>query len=298
MPYLRSPLGDICFDQRGSRADTPVLLIHGVGCQLIHWPDSFLDGLVGAGLRVIYFDNRDSGLSFEFEAEPPNILTLIESRENPDILNPPYSLSDMAMDAIHLLNHIGQSGAHVVGLSMGGMIAQRLVADHPERAFSLTSIMSTTGNTEVGQPTPEAIAALASSFMDSLDREEAIARSRQVSDLIGGSKYVSSKEGFGQVAELAYDRAYRPQSTLRQFAAIVTDGDRREQIQSIDVSVLAIHGTNDPLVPHDGSEDIVANAKRGELKLIEGMGHDLPEPLVPEIVDTIVAHINQSDANR
>ena len=298
MPYLQSPNGKIYFEQRGSRADTPVLLIHGVGCQLIHWPDSFLDGLVKGNLRVIYFDNRDCGLSFDFDAEPPNILSLIEARENPDLLKPPYTLSDMAGDAVDLLNHVGQSGAHIVGLSMGGMIAQRFIAEHPERAFSLTSIMSTSGNPEVGEPTPEAIAALASNFVEELERDEAIERSRQVNDLIGGSTYVSSELGMGRFAEAAYDRAFRPQATLRQFSAIVTDGDRREQIQSLNVPVLAIHGTSDPLVAHSGSEDIVNNAGDGQLKLIEDMGHDIPEPLIPELVETIVEHVNRSEANR
>ena len=298
MPYLRTPNGDLCFDQRGSRADTPVLLIHGVGCQLINWPESFLNGLVEANLRVIYFDNRDCGLSFDFDAPPPDILSLIEAQNKPGSLTPPYTLSDMARDAVHLLNHIGQSGAHVIGLSMGGMIAQRLVAEHPERVFSLTSIMSTTGNPGVGQPTEEAIAALASNFLEDLDREAAIERNQQVSNLIGGSKYVSTEVGIGRFSAHSYDRAYRPQSTLRQFAAIVSDGDRRPLIREYSLPVLALHGTADPLVPHSGGEDLIENAANGRLELFEGMGHDIPEPLIPSMVDTIVEHIRTTDANR
>ena len=297
MPTLRTPLGDIYFEQRGSRADPPVLLIHGVGCQLIHWPDSFLDGIVESGLRVIYFDNRDCGLSFDFGGTPPTITDLIAAREDPTLLTPPYTLTDMANDAVHLLNHIGQSGAHVVGVSMGGMIAQRLLGNYPQRVFSLTSIMSTTGNPAVGAPKPEAIAALASNFVE-MEREVALENGRNVNNLLGGPHYMSTEVGMGRFVELAYDRALRPESMLRQFGAIVTDGDRRERIRDSQVPVLAIHGTDDPLVNHDGSVDLVETVKNGNIKLFDKMGHDLPEPLIPEMVEATVAHILAADANR
>lgn len=297
MPTLQTPLGDIYFEQRGSRADPPVLLIHGVGCQLIHWPDSFLDGVVESGLRVIYFDNRDCGLSFDHGGTPPTIADLIAARDDPTLLSPPYTLTDMAMDAVHLLNHIGQSGAHVVGVSMGGMIAQRLVANHPERVFSLTSIMSTTGNPAVGEPKPEAIAALASNFVE-MDRDAAIENGRTVNNLLGGPHYLSTDLGMGRFVELAYDRALRPEAMLRQFGAIVTDGDRREAIRGCQVPVLAIHGTDDPLVGHDGSVDLIETVNNGTLRLIDKMGHDLPEPVIPAMVEATVTHILAADANR
>lgn len=297
MPVLRTSEGDIYFEQRGSRADPPVLLIHGVGCQLIHWPESFLDALVRADLRVIYFDNRDCGLSFDYAAQPPAITDLIAAREDPTLLQAPYSLSDMAVDAVHLLNHIGQSGAHIVGVSMGGMIAQRLLASHPERVFTFTSIMSTTGNPDVGLPQPEAIAALASNFVE-MDRDAALANGRRVNNLLGGPHYESTKLGMGRVAEQAYDRALRPAGTLRQFAAIVTDGDRRESLRDVRAPVLAIHGNADPLVSMDGSEDLVATVPTGKLHVMDKMGHDVPEPLIPEMVDAIVKHIRDSVPKR
>ncbi|MYD44369.1 MAG: alpha/beta hydrolase [Gammaproteobacteria bacterium] len=297
MPVLRAPEGDIYFEQRGSRAAPPVLLIHGVGCQLIHWPESFLNRLVDADLRVIYFDNRDCGLSFEFAATSPSIIELIAARENPSELTPPYSLSDMATDAVHLLNHIGQSGAHVIGVSMGGMIAQRMLCEHPERVFSLTSIMSTTGNPEVGQPQPEAIAGLASNFVE-MDRDAALANSRTVHNLLGGTHFVSTEVGMGRIAELAYDRALRPTGTLRQFAAIVTDGDRREELSKTRTPVLAIHGNMDPLVDLDGSEDLVNTVPNGKLLVMDQMGHDVPEPLIPEMADAIIEHIRRCEAKR
>lgn len=297
MPTLRTHLGDFYFEQRGSRADPPVLLIHGVGCQLIHWPETFLDGIVESGLRVIYFDNRDCGLSFDHDGTPPSIAELIAAREDPTLISPPYALADMAMDAIHLLNHIGQSGAHIVGVSMGGMIAQRLVANHPERVFSLTSIMSTTGNPDVGEPKPEAIAALASNFLE-MDRDAAIVNGRNVNNLLGGPHFKSTEVGMGRFVELAYDRALRPEAMLRQFGAIVTDGDRREAIRGCQVPVLAIHGTDDPLVAHDGSVDLIETVNDGTLRLIDKMGHDLPEPIIPEMVEATVAHILAADAKR
>ena len=274
-----------------------MLLIHGVGCQLIHWPESFLEGLVEAGFRVIYFDNRDCGLSLDFDVEPPELATLIAAQEDPSLLTPPYTLSDMAMDAVHLLNHIGQSGAHVVGLSMGGMIAQRLLCNHPARVFSLTSIMSTTSNPSVGQSQPEAIEALASNFLE-MNRETALENGRRVGNLLGGSHFVSSEVGMAREVERAYDRALRPSSMLRQFAAIVTDGDRRDGLRDARVPVLAIHGKADPLVAYDGSADIVDSVPNGRLLLIDKMGHDLPEPLIPEIVDAIVALLRETNHNR
>ncbi len=297
MPTLQTPNGDIYFEQRGSRADPPVMLIHGVGCQLIHWPSSLLDGIVGAGYRAIYFDNRDCGLSLNFDAPAVAIADLIAAREDPAQLKPPYTLADMAEDVVHLLNHIGQSGAHVVGVSMGGMIAQHLISAHTDRVFSLTSIMSTTGNPAVGQPQSDTIAALASNFVE-MDREAAIENGRRVNDLLGGSTFISREVGMGRFVELAYDRALRPAATLRQFAAIVADGDRRNAIQGSDIPVLAIHGTADPLIAHDGSADIVDSVAKGHLLLLEDMGHDLPEPLIPEMLEATIAHIDASNPKR
>lgn len=297
MPKLQTPNGELYFEQRGSRADLPVLLIMGVGCQLIHWPESFLDKLVASDLRVIYHDNRDCGLSFDVDAPPPDIQTLIAARDNPSALSPPYSLSDMAMDAVYLLNHIGQSGAHIVGLSMGGMIAQRLVAEHPSRVFSMTSVMSTTGNPTVGEPTPEAVAALASNFIEA-DRQTAIQRTREVGDFLSGPTYPSTKFGMARIAEEAYDRAFRPASTLRQFAAIITDGDRRDSLRETQIPILAIHGDSDPLVAHSGSVDLIETVPNGRLELIDNMGHDIPEPLVPDIASMIIEHIQTAEALR
>ena len=297
MPLFSSPSGDLYFEQHGSRAATPVLLIHGVGCQLILWADSFIKALVDADLRVICFDNRDCGLSMDFDSEPPSIETLVQAQQDPSLLSPPYTLSDMAMDAVHLLNHVGQSGAHVIGLSMGGMIAQRFVIEHPQRAFSMTSIMSTTGNPKTGEPTPEAVAAMASNFLEA-DRETAIQRTKDVGDILGGPTYPSSELGMASLAEEAYDRAFRPQATLRQFAAILSDGDRRGLLKDCDLPILAVHGEADPLVNHSGSVDLIETVPNGELMLVPDMGHDLPEPLIPAIAERIIEHIQSAQVNR
>ena len=297
MPSFHSPNGTLHFEQRGSRAATPVLMIHGLGCQLIHWPDSLLDGLVSAGLRVIFWDNRDVGLSFEVDADPPTIADLLAAQSDPSVLSPSYSLSEMAEDAIHLLNHLGQSGAHIVGVSMGGMIAQRLAMHHSHRVFSMTTLMSSTGNPNVGNPNPEAVAALAGSFVAN-DREAIIQATVAAGNLFGGERYPSERFGIARFAELGYDRSNRPNGTLRQLSAIMTDGDRTAQLRKVDIPTLVIHGTVDPLVHHSGSEALAEALPQSELVLIDDLGHDLSEPVVPSLVESIVQHIGGIAAPR
>lgn len=297
MPVFKAPGGTICFDQRGSRASPPILLIHGLGCQLIHWPDSLLDGLVDAGYRTVVFDNRDTGLSFESETEPPTIPSLVQALDAPDSLTPSYSLSDMAKDAIALLNHIGQSGAHIVGVSMGGMIAQYLAINHPERVFSLSLLMSSTGSLETPKPAPEVIAALATSIV-SPTREAKIEATRTSDRMFGGPYYDSCEVGIGRFAEQAYDRSHRPNGVLRQLAAIVSDGDRRERLRGVQIPSLAIHGDADPLVDPFGSKDLAGSLPNCRLKIIEKLGHDLPEPVIPVMLEEILDHIGSVEAAR
>ena len=297
MPSFESPNGPIYFEQRGSRADPPLLLIHGLGCQLIHWPDSLLDGFVDSGFRVIVFDNRDIGLSFKVDAKPPSVADLLVAQTDPAVLVPAYSLTDMAEDVIHLLNHIGQSGAHLIGVSMGGMIAQRLVLNHPHRVFSVTSAMSTTGEQTVGQAEPEAIGALVGSFV--LEERDAIIQATiNAGNLFAGDHYPSEEHGIARFAEKAYERSHRPDGTLRQICAILTDGDRSSELGNVDVPMLVIHGTNDPLVHYSGSEAIASLVPGSKLCLIEKLGHDISEPIVPQLVELIVEHMSSASAPR
>ena len=297
MPSFSTRSGTIYFEQRGSRASTPIVLIQGLGCQVIHWPDSFLEGLVKEGYRAVYMDNRDTGLSFEHEGDAPAIPDLLQALRDPSVLVPPYTLRDMSEDIVALLDHIGQSGAHIVGISMGGMIGQHLAICHSKRVFSLTALMSHTGNPETPEPQPEVVGALAAGVI-APSREEHIVAAQASNRLFGGPHYDSCEVGTGRFVEMAFDRSHRPDGVLRQLGAILSDGDRREKLRQVHVPTLAIHGTADPLVDQFGSKDLANNMPNCSLQIIEKLGHDLPEPVIPEIVGSIVDHIRSVEAHR
>lgn len=290
MPTFQTPQGSIYFEQRGSRADPPILMIHGLGCQIVHWPDSLIDGLQSEGFRVVMMDNRDAGLSFGNEQAPPEIAQLIQAMDDPTIVDPPYRLADMAEDVVHLLNHLGQSGAHLVGVSMGGMIAQHVALNHPERVFSLSLLMSSTGNPDTPSPAPEVVGALGSTVV-SPTRAESIEAARAANQIFGGPYFDSCEVGIGRFVEIAYDRASRPDGVRRQLGAILGDGDRRAQLVTLQVPTLMIHGDQDPLVDKFGSMDLAETIPNSRLLIIEKLGHDLPEPIIPKIQQEIVAHI-------
>lgn len=297
MPFFDGTNGEIYFEQYGPRVHPPLVLIHGVGCQIVQWPPSLVQGLVETGYRVILLDNRDAGFSFLHDAPAPSIESLLNALDSPEGIKTPYSLSDMAEDVNDLLNHIGQSGAHVVGQSMGGMIAQRLAIHHPERVFSLTVIMSNAGNPHMPKPTPEAVQALAFSVAQTT-RETHIEAAVQACKILAGPHYDSREYGMGRFVETAYNRSNRPEGTARQFAAILTEPDRRPELKKLRMPVLAIHGEIDPLVRKEGSEDIVASVPNGKLELLPNVGHDLPEPVIPQVVELIARHCKATEAQR
>lgn len=297
MPTFQSKNGPIYFEQRGSRAAVPIVLIHGLGCQTVHWPESFLSNLERAGYRIVTLDNRDTGFSFGVEQEPPDLLTLLAALDDPTALTPTYQLIDMADDIVQLLDHIGQSGAHIVGMSMGGMIAQRLAVQYPARVFSLSLLMSSTGNPQVPKPEPEVIGALASTIM-TRDREENIECSKKANQIFGGIHYDSCEHGIGRFVEVAHDRAHRPEGVSRQLSAILSDGDRRPLLADVKIPSLILHGEEDPLVHQNGSRDLAKVLPNAKLVLLKDMGHDLPEPLIPEIVNEILAHIGNVEVSR
>lgn len=297
MARFAAKSGEIYFEHSGSRADPRVLLIQGLGCQVVHWPGSLIEGLVDAGLCAVTFDNRDSGLSHGSEAPPPSLMSLLAARDDPGDLVPTYSLSDMARDAVDLLDHIGQGGAHVIGVSMGGMIGQRMAIEHPERVYSLTSIMSSTGNPGLPPPSEEAVGALlASSGVE--DAEAAIPLSIQAWQVFAGPHFNSETVGGARFAARAIERAYRPAGTLRQLAAILADGDRRADLEELDVPTLVIHGGADPLVPPEAGRDTAAAIPEATYVEIEKLGHDLPEPVIGEVVSAITAHIHDVEVTR
>jgi pimeloyl-ACP methyl ester carboxylesterase len=274
---------DIAYVCEGDPADPPLLLVMGLGGQLIAWPQGFVDGLRGRGFFVIRYDNRDCGLSTKFEGTPE-----ITSFLAGDASSAPYRIEDMADDAVGLLAQLGIPQAHVVGVSMGGMITQALAIHHQGLFLTASSIMSTTGDPSVGAPTPDAIAALLRPIATS--REEAVEASLEGSRVVGSPKYPTDEATLRRRAEDAYDRSYCPDGTARQLAAILASPDRTEGLHGVRLPFLVVHGEADPLVTVSGGEATAAAVPGSKLIKIPGMGHDLPEPLWGEITDAIVAN--------
>ena len=297
MARFRAKDGEIYFEHYGSRADPRVLFIQGLGCQLIHWPETLIQGVVDAGLCAVTFDNRDTGFSHGSDVPPPSLMSLMAARDDPKGFAPPYSLSDMARDAVDLLDHIGQGGAHVIGISMGGMIGQRMAIEHPQRVYSLTSIMSATGNPQVTQPDEEAVGTLLAASAAE-DAEAVVTLGIRAWQVFGGPHFDSEKVGGARFARLAAERAYRPEGTLRQLTAILADGDRRAELERLTVPTLVIHGDADPLVPVEAGRETAEVIPGAAYLELEKLGHDLPEPLLGEIVSAITTHIQHVKITR
>lgn len=289
--------GVITFEHRGARANPRALLIHGLGCQLVQWPESLLDSIVANDLCAVAFDNRDAGLSHGADARPPSVEALLAEREAPGSLRAAYTLSDMAQDAVDLLDHLGQAGAHLIGLSMGGMIAQRMAIEHPQRVYSLTSIMSSSGHPALPPGDTEVERKLLATLAEE-SPEVAIAHAVDAWRAFGGVHFDSEAVGIARFARRAVERAYRPEGAARQLAAILTDGDRSEALAAVDVPTLVIHGQADPLVPIEAGRATAAAIPDAEFLALEQMGHDLPEPLIGAIVESIAAHIRAVEVSR
>ena len=285
---------DIAYETHGNPDDEPLLLVMGLGAQLITWPIELVDALVDRGFYVVRYDNRDVGLSTKIDgAGGSDVVAQFMAGMQGQPVESAYLLSDMAADGIGVLDHLCIESAHIVGASMGGMIVQTMAIEHPSRVRTVTSIMSTTGDREVGQPTPEAIQALLSPVATS--RDEAIARSVET------SRVICSPIHFDEVharkrAEEAYDRCFHPAGVARQLLAILASGSRAEGLAALDVPALVIHGTLDPLVTLSGGERTAELIPGSELLVLEEMGHDLPLPLLPQIVDAITALVARSNA--
>lgn len=274
------------YETIGNPADPPVLLVMGLGAQLIVWPRALCEQLAARGYYVIRFDNRDVGLSTKIEDGPTPDLGAAMSG---DVSSASYLLVDMADDTAGLLDALGIEAAHVVGASMGGMISQTLAIHHPGRVRSLTSIMSTTGAPDVGAPSPDAIGVLLRP--PPTTRDEAVAASMATSRAIGSPDFEVPEAVLRERAEAAYDRSFYPIGVARQLVAIIASGDRTDALQELDLPVTVIHGTADPLVGPSGGEATAKAITGAELVMIEGMGHDLPEQVWPTILDAIEATI-------
>jgi pimeloyl-ACP methyl ester carboxylesterase len=275
---------ELAYERFGDPAAPPVLLVMGLGTQMLGWPEDFCAALEDRGLQVIRFDNRDIGLSTHLDSAPePDVMAALQG----DMSSASYRLSDMAADTAALLDALAMESAHVIGASMGGMIAQALAIEHPKHVRSLTSIMSSTGDQSVGQATPEALTALLSP--PAANREEAMERSVAIFRVIGSPGFPLDEEELRERAGLSYDRAYDPAGVTRQLVGVLASPDRTEGLRSLDFPTLVIHGAQDPLVHVSGAHATAAAVPGAELVVFEGMGHDLPRALWPEIV----AHVDR-----
>jgi len=277
---------EIEYEVCGPAGGRPLLLVMGLGAQMIIWDDEFCAALGARGHRVIRFDNRDVGLSSKIDGG--GALDLLAAMRAAALGRPvaaPYTLSDMAADAAGLLDALDIDSAHVVGASLGGMIAQTLAIDHPGRVRSLTSIMSTTGNPELPRARPEATAALLEP--PPRDRAGAMARAARVFRTIGSPGFPFDEARVRDRAGRSFDRCFHPSGVARQMLAIVASGSRVEKLRAVGAPTLVIHGTEDPLIPVAAGVETATLVPGAELLLIDGMGHDLPRDAWPRIIDAI-----------
>lgn len=280
---------DIEYESHGETGAETVLLIMGYGMQLIHWTDEFVDQLVERGFRVVRFDNRDTGLSTRFDgAAVPNAMLQMMLGQMNVRLRTPYTLDDMARDAVGLLDALGIEQAHVVGASMGGMIAQLIAGHYPHRTRSLSSIMSTTGHPTLPRGKPAAMRALTAAAPDPhTDMEAFLAHRVRILRAIGSPGYPTPETVLVERSIHAFERAYYPQGLQRHMAAILAAPHRRELLRRIKVPASVIHGEADPLIRLQCGRDTARYLRHAELITIPGMGHDFPSQLIPHIVDGI-----------
>jgi pimeloyl-ACP methyl ester carboxylesterase len=276
----------LCYETFGDPADPAMLLIMGLGTQMIAWRDDFCRQLVDQGFFVIRFDNRDSGRSSSMKGRPATLRQLVTKR----VKAPPYTLGEMADDAIGLLDHLGIEKAHVVGASMGGMIAQHIAMRYPARVLSLTSIMATTGGRFVGQPRMAAIPLFLSTPAGKEDYvERAVKLFRAV-----GSKRLFDEDYVREGAAKAWERGLNLAGTGRQLAAITADGNRKKRLARVTAPTLVIHGKDDRLVSPSGGKATAKAIPGARLLLLHDMGHDLPRPLWPRIIGAIVENARRT----
>jgi pimeloyl-ACP methyl ester carboxylesterase len=284
---------DIAFERFGDPGSSPLLLVMGLGTQMLGWPDGFCEALATRGVHVIRFDNRDIGLSTHLtDASPPDVRAALLG----DTSSASYTLSDMAADVIGLLDALGLDSAHLVGASMGGMIAQTLAIEYPDRVRSLTSIMSTTGDPSVGQATQRALAALLSP--PAATRAEAIERTVSIVRVIGSPGFELDEAELRWRTGIAYDRDHDPMGVARQLVAIAASRDRTVALQSVSVPTLVLHGVDDPLVNVSGGRATADAIPGAELVVFEGMGHNLPRELWGEIARRIGELIERVESGR
>jgi pimeloyl-ACP methyl ester carboxylesterase len=286
---------ELCYEIFGKPDAEPMILIMGLGAQMIHWDDDFCRQLAARGFRVIRFDNRDIGKSSKLSGgKRLTAVELLKLRFLKIPVEAPYKLHDMALDVIGLMNVLGINSAHLVGASMGGMIAQEIAISFPERVRSLTSIMSTTGNPKVPPPSREATAVLMAPPPAS--KEEYFVRHAQTWKVLRAGSFPEDEALDRARAERTFERGLNPAGVGRQLRAILASGSRKKRLASVKAPTLVIHGTVDPLVRPEGGKDTAASIPGARLLMIEGMGHALPIRMWPQIIDAIDKHAHAARA--
>ena len=278
---------EIEYETFGNKSDPALLLIMGLGAQLTLWPESLCQGLASQGFHVVRYDNRDVGLSTDFDKwGVPDIMGAFMKLMKGEKVATPYLLDDLAKDAIGLLDALGIDRAHMVGASMGGMIAQIVAARFPQRTRSLVSIMSTSGR--LGLPTgkPEAVAMLSAQPAGPA-REQLIAHGIKLRTVIGSPGFPADPAELRALVERNIDRRYYPAGAARQYLAVIASGDRVELLKSVKVPTLVLHGADDPLLPPDGGRDVASLVPGAKLEIFPGWGHDLPREMVPKLIESI-----------
>ncbi|MFN2376445.1 MAG: alpha/beta fold hydrolase [Candidatus Binatia bacterium] len=286
MPRIAANGIEIEYETFGEKGNPPLLLIMGLGAQMILWEEGFCEMLASRGFFVIRFDNRDVGKStWMKDAGVPDIGSALMASMMGQKVEAPYTLRDMAADTAGFMEALGITGAHVVGASMGGMIAQTLAIEHPSRVRTLTSIMSTTGNPALPQATSEATAALLAPPVGG--REENMERAVSIFRTIGSPSFPFDADRIRALAGRSFDRGFQPEGVARQLCAIFASGNRKPLLSSVRVPTLVLHGKQDPLVPYEGGVDTAEAIAGAKLVGIEGMGHDMPPEVWSVIVDEI-----------
>jgi pimeloyl-ACP methyl ester carboxylesterase len=280
---------EIAYETFGDPGDPAMLLVMGLGIQMIGWDEELCRLWADRGFYVIRFDNRDTGHSSQVEGgPPPDFMAAIAG----DLRSASYLLADMADDALGLLDHLQIDAAHVVGVSLGGMIAQTMAIRHPERVLSLTSIMSTTGDPAVGQPRPDILPVLLGPSPN--DRQGFADYQIGVFRKVGSPGYPADEDRIRSLCEQSFDRCYSPAGIARQLLAVAASGDRTSDLAAVRVPALVIHGEEDPLIEVSGGRATAKAIPGAELLVIPGMGHDLPPALWPKIVDAVVANAERA----
>ena len=297
MPHVTANNIEMAYESYGD-ADAPtVLLIMGLGGQLTMWPDQLIEDLVAGGYHVIAFDNRDIGLSHQHKGEkPPHIIRQMLLRRLGIRLKTPYDLDDMANDTIGLMDALKLDRVHLVGISMGGMIAQHVSAMAPERVKSLTAIMTTTGNPKLPRPSRDIMRAMIRRGPPPTTRGEIIDQSVATFTLIGTPGENHNTNGMRDRIARSYDRNYNPAGVLRQMSAIVAAGDFRAKTRRISAPTLVLHGSVDPLVPIEGGHDIAGLVHNVRMEIIDGMGHDVPPRFLPQLTQHMLDHFGTVNA--